>query len=382
MFTVRGDGVWLYNVSGRPVFADVVSGSLFYIGLAVALWRWRKPEYALVLFWLPVSLIPAAITWPAPNFVRALGALPVTFVFPAIALENLKSQISNFKWSARLLKFEAGYLIFAVLIAVNGVWTAHDYFGVWPRNAEVRWLYQAIWTQAARWLDAESDMTTVAASGLKVHDLDPQTYDLLLRRRDVKVKWFDCRTSILLPANGQMRYISPDFFPCDTDLWNRFLGNARIVAQPRWPDTGTIIFTGTVTVGGHRLEQDPASPGPLGPLVLLESEITRSKVAHGSEAELLTFWTVAGHVPAPTSIFVHVVGSDDKPLAQWDGFDFGEAQLESGDQLVERHRFLIPASTAPGTYRVIAGVYNPVTNQRFHLPNGDDHAWLGTIQVR
>jgi hypothetical protein len=204
----------------------------------------------------------------------------------------------------------------------------------------------------------------------------------------VKVKWFDCRTSILLPGSSAMRYISPDFFPCDADLWERFLGEARIVAQPRWPDTSAVIFT------AHELDSaglvwpdrqggpDLASQQVFGPLSFLKSEITRPAVERGAEAELLTFWTVNDRVPAPISIFVHIVAEDGKPLAQWDGFDFGEAQLEPGDRLIERHRFLIPASVEPGDYRVVVGVYNPATNKRFVLPTGQDHADIGTINVR
>jgi hypothetical protein len=97
---------------------------------------------------------------------------------------------------------------------------------------------------------------------------------------------------------------------------------------------------------------------------------------------LLTFWAVTDRVPVPTAIFVHVVGNDGKPFAQWDGFDFGEAQLEPGDRLIERHRFIIPSGVAPGIYRVVAGVYNPATTKRLTLPNGDEQALLGTINVR
>jgi hypothetical protein len=68
------------------------------------------------------------------------------------------------------------------LLAWNATLTAHDYFAIWPKNAEVRWLYQATWAQAARWLDSSADTTPVAASGLKIHDLDPQTFDILMNQ--------------------------------------------------------------------------------------------------------------------------------------------------------------------------------------------------------
>ncbi len=374
MFTVRGDGVWLYNVGGRPVFPEPISGALFYIGLLIALWRWRQPAYALLLIWLPVSLAPAAVSWPAPNFVRALGALPVTFIFPAVTVVAV--------WDAmrrRVMRL-ANCILVLGLLTWNITLTARDYFDYWPRNAEVRWLYQATWTQAARWLDATFDATPVAASGLKIHDLDPQTFDVLLRHRDVQVKWFDCRTSVLLPGSGAMRYISPDFFPCDADLWADFLGGARVIAEPRWPDTHAVIFT------AHQLERQDVLPGPVlaswPSLSLTGSRIVKASVVRGDQAEVLTFWTVTRRVPTPTAFFVHIVSDDGQPLAQWDGFDFGEAQLEPGDRLIERHRFPVPATLVPGNYRVIVGVYNPATNQRFTLPTGQDHWVLGDVTVR
>lgn len=373
MFTVRGDGVWLYNVGGRPVFPEPLGGALFYLGLLVALWRWRTPAYALLLIWLPLSLAPAALTWPAPDFVRALGALPVAFVFPAIAVKTAADALGPRLRPVCIVAVVA-------LLTWNATLTARDYFVTWLNNAEVRWLYQATWTQAARWLDASADATPVAASGLKIHDLDPQTFDILMRRRDVKVKWFDCRTSILLPGDGAMRYISPDFFPCDADIWARFLGDARPILQPRWQNTGAVIFTAHQFEFKSAPSQPPAATWDV--LSLLGTQITRPTVAPGGEAELLTFWAVTGRVPDPIAIFVHLIGSNGELRAQWDGFDFGEAQLEPGDQLVERHRFIVPPGTPPGAYRVVAGVYQPATMARLTRPNGEDQVFIGTIHVR
>jgi 4-amino-4-deoxy-L-arabinose transferase-like glycosyltransferase len=300
MFTVRGDGVWLYNVGGRPVFPEPVSGALFYIGLLIALRRWRQPAYALLLIWLPVSLAPAAVSWPAPNFVRALGALPVTFIFPAVTVVTMWGVMRH-----RAMRL-ANCILVLGLLTWNIALTARDYFGLWPRNGEVRWLYQTTWTEAARWLDATLDATPAAASGLKIHDLDPQTFDVLLRRHNVQVKWFDCRSSILLPGSGAMRYISPDFFPCDSDLWADYLGGARVIAEPRWPDTHAVIFT------AHQLERQDVLPEAVlaswPSLSLTGAKMVRATVARGDQAEVLTFWTVTGRVPTPIAFSHHRLG--------------------------------------------------------------------------
>lgn len=379
MFTVRGDGVWLYNVAGRPVFPDPISGLLFYAGLGLALWRWRKPAYGLLLLWLPISLGPAAVSWPAPNFVRTLGALPVVFLFPALAAVQAGQLVHD-----RLPRY--GRLVLQAAMAGLVVWnaglTVRDYGIAWPRESQVRWLYQATWTQAADWIEREQSSTPVAASGLRIHDFDPQTFDLLLRRRDVPVKWFDCRTSVLLPpVGGQMRYLSPDFFPCDANLWERFLSQARVTSQPRWPDSGAAIYTGTLL-----LQAPPAweirGQADFGPLRLEGWQLPESPAQAGSTIEALTFWTVTGRVPAPTKIFLHLAGEDGVPRAQWDGFDFGEAQLGPGDRLVERHRITLAPNVKPGIYHLSAGVYNSATMKRLRLPGEEDHLDLGQVQVR
>src|SRR3972149_5569169 len=61
MFSYQGDISWKFNLPGKPVFDPAVS-VLFYLGVAVALWRWRQPAYGLVLLWTGVMLLPSALS--------------------------------------------------------------------------------------------------------------------------------------------------------------------------------------------------------------------------------------------------------------------------------------------------------------------------------
>ena len=108
----------------------------------------------------------------------------------------------------------------------------------------MRFWQQATWTQAVRALNADPSTTPIAASGLSIHDFDPQTFDLLGLRPDLKVKWFDCRNAMLYPQPGAItRYLTPAYLPCDADLQARFWTGAKVSDHSRWPDTNEPIFT-------------------------------------------------------------------------------------------------------------------------------------------
>jgi hypothetical protein len=119
--------------------------------------------------------------------------------------------------------------------------TARDYFLEWPDGDCVRFWQQTTWTQAARTLDADPSTLPVAASGLSIQDADPQTFDLLLDRRDVKVKWFDCRSAILYPE-AAARYHRPI-----SSVRRRSVGALPAGRGGRSPaalaDSGSVIFT-------------------------------------------------------------------------------------------------------------------------------------------
>ena len=86
MFGFSGDPEWRYNLSGRPVF-DPLTFLLFCVGLVICLSRIRKPEYAFLLVWLGVNIIPSALTRNSPSTLRAIGALIPIYVLPSLTLD-------------------------------------------------------------------------------------------------------------------------------------------------------------------------------------------------------------------------------------------------------------------------------------------------------
>ncbi|NTU63072.1 MAG: glycosyltransferase family 39 protein, partial [Chloroflexi bacterium] len=127
MFTFVGDPLPYYDVPDRPVL-DPIGSLLLLIGLIICVWRWRKPEYIFVLLWFFIGLIPSMLSQPAPNYTRTLSTQIIFLIIVGIAVDAWVRRFPN----------KLTYALIGLIFAGNLVWTARDYFFVWPANNEVR----------------------------------------------------------------------------------------------------------------------------------------------------------------------------------------------------------------------------------------------------
>ena len=82
-FTFQGDPFITYNVPGRPIF-DPLVGILFYGGVLLCLWRWRKPAYVFTLLWISTGILPSMIVGAWNSTLHSMGMQSVVFVPPAL----------------------------------------------------------------------------------------------------------------------------------------------------------------------------------------------------------------------------------------------------------------------------------------------------------
>src|SRR5207247_2416310 len=92
MFFVRGDLEWRHNLAGRPVL-DWIALLPFTLGLGLTLRRWGEPSARLVIFWFTLMLLPTVITSGAPDYARAIGALPAVYIVAAWGWEAFANWI-------------------------------------------------------------------------------------------------------------------------------------------------------------------------------------------------------------------------------------------------------------------------------------------------
>jgi len=392
MFTFRGDPIWRYNLAGRPVF-EPVSGVLFYLGLALALFRWRRPRYAFLLLWLPIALLPSMITDSAPSFLRASGALPVVYVFPALAIEATWCWLEGRFGQRALYSLVVALLL---LLAGNAWWTYRDYFTIWAQQPEVRFVYQTDLTEAARYLD-ESDITdTVCLSSSSPHDLDPFIFDFTLRKKR-KIKWYDGPYGLVFPDGGeQALYIFPASTPLHPGLKEEFFQNAHLVEERRFAD-GELAFSAyemearevlqakiealqnsSSAVWSPEVQFLPGDPQGLRhpiafpvdfnhQLEFLGYELDSDTLTPGEWVQLTTYWRVLQDVaePLPLAIFVHLLDSQSTVWGGKDTLSVATAGWEAGDIFVQVHHFPLPSDIPAGQYQVEIGVYSRADMQRF-----------------
>ena len=144
-FNWRGDEVWPTNISYDPTF-DLVTGGLFILGVAMALWRFvwqRAPKYFYLIAVFGALILPSALSFAFPRenpslvrmggaipFAAIILALPVAFLFRA-----LQQSFAHWHAGAALSVFCIGIVLVPV-IALNYQWYFVDYDLSYRKSAQ------------------------------------------------------------------------------------------------------------------------------------------------------------------------------------------------------------------------------------------------------
>ncbi|TET53411.1 MAG: hypothetical protein E3J64_03585, partial [Anaerolineales bacterium] len=119
-----GDQFLAYSIPGRP-FLDSVTGLLALAGVVLCLKRWRQPSYAFVLIWFTIAIVPLLLTGATASSTRSIAALPVLYVFPALAATAC-AQTASARWGARGRQLV--WVAVVALVLITGFFTVRDYF--------------------------------------------------------------------------------------------------------------------------------------------------------------------------------------------------------------------------------------------------------------
>lgn len=126
MFHYQGDPASLHNLPGAPML-DVWVGALVVLGVAYALWHWRRREHLLYFFWavgvLALGVLSAA--HEAPTSRRTIGLIPLVYLLATAVLERVWHAFRA-AWRGRGEAVLASFL--ATLAVASGVGNAYTYF--------------------------------------------------------------------------------------------------------------------------------------------------------------------------------------------------------------------------------------------------------------
>lgn len=365
MFTFVGDPEWLYNLSGRPVF-DWLTGALFYLGVAGAIWRWRQPRFAFSLIWLLGGLAPAFVSLPAASFGHTILAQPIVYLLAAYGAVLLVQVL--LRRVARPQRLLAAAV--CVLIAWNAALTVDAYGIRWNQEFWVRFLYHADVQDIARWLNDEPAVTDLAITSLVTQQqIDDLALDLDLQR-PVRARWFDPSNAFLWPA-GQ-----GDALVARTGA----AGDHALLLE--WLDGSSDLYTGPVYGDrpGVTIHLVDRPHFPVEPVARLDHGLTL--VAASLETDELgivarTWWRVEHGLEQPVKQFTHLYSGDELVVVS-DRFDVHPLTLEKDDLILQQVRLDAP----PGIYEVQVGIYDPEDGQRWSvLETGRDVVSLGRARV-
>jgi 4-amino-4-deoxy-L-arabinose transferase-like glycosyltransferase len=393
MFTAKGDSTVRDNWPDRPVFPEPIGQALFMFGFVIALSKFKQPRYALSLIWLGVMLIPSIVTSGAPNFTRTLGALPMVFALPAIGLEWLSMwplRMIAMPYQQKLSRILAPIAIVFLLgvYVINAVSTFDDYFNKWPNHSETQFVFQADFAAIAKDIDANNVMD-VSVGGLSNDTMDDDSLRLLLRRKDVRVRWFDSGSPISSGGaivEGYNRALSI-YIPSSVPISPLF---AIILDDNRCLDSFVddhfrryqLRCEGVSGIGPKaRVFNDTA-------LLQDTGQNFPKTILAGDRFQFTTTWLAQLPIDYPRRVFIHLVDPHSGlTIAQHDGLDAPTKFWRDFDRIIQIHALTVPLETVPGIYELWIGLYNPVTGQRImqtdlaNTESSTDQYLLGTIQV-
>jgi hypothetical protein len=363
----RGDESWLRNLSGRPAY-DAIQAVFALVGLSACFQQRSQRGRWFIPAWAAVSLIPTAVSEFAPQFSRAIGAVPPLAMLVAVGMWAAGN------WLKTRLHGSAGRiaapLVVGLGMAASTGWALRDYFYRWPRAPETYLALsggvRAIAEYAARLPDGEPVYVSPIADFY-------YTLRYIVAHDARRVATFDGRRCLVHPSRPDrpthvISIVWPNedprtparlaqIYPEGSIAWQLdhlgkpyaqdFLIPPHAAARLPAELTAAAADMGRVaSLAGHGQNQTTASPG--------------------DAIELSVLWEASG-LPAPEHVVV--VG-----LQREDGLPSPEAELtvllqawpcqgaypttrwQMGERIWDQYAAPLPLTLRPGRYRLMAGL--------------------------
>lgn len=155
-FGILGDRYWRYNFPGKPMLS-LGEALLFWLGVGISIWHWRRPANRLLLLWLVVLIMPAMLSRDSvPHTLRMIGATPSIYLLAAFgAWETYRSIQVWFLPRIKNWVTVALVGLVPVLFLFKGLDTHHTYFQEWGAQPELRNSFEVEWTDLIQYLNEQ-----------------------------------------------------------------------------------------------------------------------------------------------------------------------------------------------------------------------------------
>jgi len=368
MFVIEGDSDEMINLPGRPVFNPFLA--LFFVaGILLALWRWRRPRYLLLLTWLAIMSAPAVLADQAAMSKRSLGALPGAILLITLAIlwpiENWFSRRRR-PWA----KWALG--LYVTIIAGGVLFTAyrtyHDYFIDWGSRPALYTHYQVGVKEIGQYIATLPPEETVYLSptwgehaSLRLHSGrrdDIRAYNgrnCLVFPQETKTK----TTYVVVPAEDQNTLsLLPRYFPQGQTIYEGVLANGAHYFT---------AYTIPAYAGAHFSPQYPLKANWDNQIQLLGYDLEETNFVDGDTITLNLYYRTLEEMSQDYTVFIHLRGqpdpasgnvvygqSDREPCFR----SYPTSSWQSGEVIRDTFTLTIPPETRAGTYQLATGFYS------------------------
>jgi hypothetical protein len=106
----------------------------------------------------------------------------------------------------------------------------------------------------------------------------------------------------------------------------------------------------------------------------------------GKTVNVVLYWQTIAPPSRNYTVFVHLLDSSNKIVAQVDLAPMGGTRpttlWQTNEVIRDEYPIKLPDKLAPGTYSLVAGMYQPPNGPRLTLPDGADEVPLGPFTVK
>lgn len=388
LFTFSGDTAWRYNISARPFF-DPLWGALFYAGILLALYAlfsrqggkgippFTRSAAFFALVWLLLGMSPVLVTGPELATTQAIGAQPVLFLFPALALVRLGDWGLGIGKKSLIAHRQS--LVALGLFGITAVYSARAYFFTWANAPEVRVQYETTLVTALQYLALRPAEGVAISTIAPAPEHSPAVARMVLPHAE-QIRWFDGRSSLLLPPQAQTTVLVPGFAPLPEGImryWATAVLSDTLPMRPTDLDRPITVYqldTSAALAQWQTQFTPPPAPTFLGgALQFLGYDLQTPVPRRGEPFRLATLWRAQRPLPQ-AQLFTHLWPGSGAPAAQMDLLGAPAANWRAGDLLIQLHEFTVPETAVAAPYQLLIGGYDPVSGARFPITQGGQPA--------
>jgi hypothetical protein len=394
----QGDPYIRFNLPFRPLFGPVIALFLV-VGLVATLWRLLRPtgtsgssalgrvRELLLIVSLPVMLLPTAlaINEITPSNLRAIGLIPLIFIFPARGLLRIGYYVSRIPSPQSRIPNCLLLSLTGLLLIVSAFTTARVYFRDYAPRTDLYEVSDGDLADIAAYLNRTdlSDTTVYVGS---IHYRHPTL--AILADAYAQIKWLVGASTLVYPAQGDALYLFPRSAAPDAEWLALHLPDAVPIKVPAASDGGPafIGYRLTAPSGPNAGSVEPVDPAQdvvadfSGVVRLLGYQLERA--VSGDRVGVTLYWQILSSPPhADLTPFYHLVDRWGLLWGQAGPFHYAAEDWTPDEIVVDRVWVPVAPGAPPGDYLLEAGLYSQSTGTRLVVVDANGRPAGTTVPV-